>query len=68
MEKPIRSAYIMLVGGLVLFAFGMVIDVFQHGLEFLLSEFRHAPLAHGLPLVGMLLIFVGTVRLRSLVQ
>lgn len=65
MNKPAQPAYLMLVSGLVLFTFGMMIDVAQHGLEFVLSEFRHAPWAHGLPLAGILLILVGTVRLRS---
>jgi hypothetical protein len=65
MDKPIQSTYLMLVAGLVLFAFGMIIDVSQHGLEFLMSEFRHAPWAHGLPLAGILLILIATLRLRS---
>jgi hypothetical protein len=65
MNKPAQPAYLMLVVGLLLFTFGMIIDVAQHGLEFVISEFRHAPLAHGLPLAGMLLILVGTLRLRS---
>lgn len=65
MDKPAQPAYLMLVSGLVLFTFGMIIDVAQHGLEFVMSEFRHAPWAHGLPLAGILLILVGTVRLRS---
>lgn len=65
MYKPAMSAYLMLVSGLVLFTFGMIIDVAQHGLEFVMSEFLHAPWAHGLPLAGILLILVGTVRLRS---
>ncbi|MBY0248938.1 MAG: hypothetical protein K2Q17_14845 [Nitrospiraceae bacterium] len=65
MYKRAQPAYLMLVSGLVLFTFGMIIDVAQHGLEFVMSEFRHAPWAHGLPLAGILLILVGTVRLRS---
>lgn len=65
MYKPAQPAYLMLVSGLVLFTFGMIIDVAQHGVEFIISEFRHAPWAHGLPLAGILLILVGTVRLRS---
>lgn len=65
MYKPAQPAYLMLVSGLVLFTLGMIIDVAQHGLEFVISEFRHAPWAHGLPLGGMLLILVGTLRLRS---
>ena len=64
MYKPAMSAYLMLVSGLVLFTFGMIIDLAQHGLEFVISEFRHAPRAHGLPLAGIPLILVGTVRLR----
>lgn len=63
MYKPVQPAYLMLVSGLVLITFGMIIDVAQHGLEFVMSEFRHAPWAHGLPLAGILLILVGTVRL-----
>lgn len=65
MNKTARLAYLMLVVGLVLFTFGMIIDVAQHGLEFIMSEFRHAPWAHGLPLAGMLLILVATLRLWS---
>lgn len=65
MDKPAQPAYLMLVSGLVLFTFGMIIDVAQHGLEFIIAEFRHAPWAHSLPLAGILLILVGTVRLRS---
>lgn len=64
MYKPAQPAYLMLVSGLVLFTFGMIIDVAQHGLEFIIAEFRHAPWAHGLPLASILLILVGTVRLR----
>ena len=44
---------------------GMIIDVAQHGIDFIISEFRHAPWAHGLPLSGMLLILVATLRLWS---
>lgn len=44
---------------------GMLVDMGQHGIDFIISEFRHAPWAHGLPLAGLLLILVGTVRLRS---
>lgn len=65
MDKPTRTAPLMLVSGLVLFTLGMSVDVAQHGLEFVLSEFRHAPWAQGLPLGSMLLILVGTLRLRS---
>jgi hypothetical protein len=65
MNKPIQRAYLMLVVGLALFTFGMIVDVAQHGLEFIISEFRHAPWAYGLPLAGMLLILVGTLRLWS---
>lgn len=65
MDKPTRTASLMLVSGLGLFTFGMIIDVAQHGLEFVMSEFRHAPWAHGLPVAGMLLILVGTLRLWS---
>jgi hypothetical protein len=65
MCNPAQPAYLMLVSGLVLFTFGMIIDVAPHGLEFVMSEFRHVPWAHGLPLAGILLILVGTVRLQS---
>ncbi len=65
MDKPTRTASLMLVSGLVLFTLGMIIDVAQHGLEFVMSEFRHAPWAHGLPVAGMLLILVATLRLWS---
>lgn len=62
MDKPTRTTPFMLVSGLVLFTLGMIMDVAQHGLEFVLSEFRHAPWAHGLPVAGMLLILVATLR------
>ncbi len=68
MRNSSETPYFMILFGLALFGIGMVIDVAQHGLEFILSEFRHAPLAHGLPLTGMLLILVGTLRLWSSIR
>ena len=47
MRNSSETPYFMILFGLALFGIGMVIDVTQHGLEFLISEFRHAPLAHG---------------------
>jgi len=44
MYKPAQSAYLLLVSGLVLFPVGMSIDVAQHGLECVMSEFRHGPM------------------------
>lgn len=64
MDKPAQPAYLMPVSGLVLCTFGMIIDVVQHGREFVLSEFRHVPWAHGLPVAGMGLILEGTLRLQ----
>lgn len=42
----------MILFGLALFSIGMVIDVVQHGRQFIMSDLRHAPLAHGLPLAA----------------
>ena len=61
--SPIRFArlpYLMIVAGLLLFFAGMAIDLGQHGKDFLLHEFREAPLAHGLPLAGIVLVVLGT--------
>lgn len=68
MRNSSETPYVMILFGLALFGIGMVIDVVQHGLQFIMSEFRHAPLAHGLPLAGILLILVGTLRLWSSVR
>ena len=38
----------------------MAIDLGQHGKDFLVQEFREAPLAHGLPLAGIVLVVLGT--------
>jgi len=64
MNKSTQPAYVMLVAGIALFVLGMTVDVTEHGLGFLISEFRRAPLAHGLPLAGLFLIILGTLRLR----
>ena len=64
MDKRVHQAYVMLLAGFVLFALGMVIDMAEHGPEFVFSEFRHAPLAHGLPVAGVLVILMGIIRLR----
>lgn len=58
----------MILFGLALFSIEMVIDVVQHGRQFIMSELRHAPLAHGLPLAGIMLIPAGTLRLWSSVR
>ena len=68
MDKRIHQAYIMLLAGFVLFALGMVVDMAEHGPEFVISEFRHAPLAHGLPVAGALVILMGIIWLRPSVR
>lgn len=65
MQQIPPTPYVIILIGFALFGIGMIIDVAQHGLEFIISEFRHAPWAHGLPLAGILLILVGTLRLWS---
>jgi hypothetical protein len=39
----------------------MLVDLAQHGVDFLLAEFQGAPLAHGLPAAGILVVIAGTV-------
>ena len=68
MRNSSETPYFMILFGLALFGIGMVIDVAQHGIDFIISEFRHAPWSHGLPLAGILLILVGTLRLWSSVR
>ena len=59
-ESP-RSPYLLIACGLVLFALGLGIDLYEHGIEFLIDEFRGSPVAHGLPLLGIVLVAVGVV-------
>jgi hypothetical protein len=59
--KNFKTPYHVILTGLALFFAGMAIDLIQHGLDFLVEEFRGAPLAHGLPLLGIVLVIVGTV-------
>ena len=54
------SHYLIMLAGLLLFFAGMAIDLMQHGKDFLLQEFQKAPVAHGLPLVGIVVILLGT--------
>lgn len=60
MQKSTQTPYIIIVIGLGLFALGMLIDVVEHGIDFLISEFRTAPWSHGMPLAGILLVTLGT--------
>jgi thiosulfate reductase cytochrome b subunit len=55
-----RTPYVIIVFGLLLFGTGMVVDLAQHGIDFLIGEFREAPLAHILPAAGIALVIVGT--------
>ncbi len=55
------TPYVIILTGLALFGIGMMMDVAQHGIDFIISEFRHAPWAHGFPLVGVILVIIGTV-------
>jgi hypothetical protein len=59
-SRSAYTPYIIILCGLVLFAIGMVVDLVQHGVDFLLAEFQGAPLAHALPAAGILVIIVGT--------
>ena len=36
-------------------------DLGKHGIDFVINEFREAPVAHGLPLLGIILITIGTI-------
>ena len=54
------SPYVVIVIGLSFFIVGLGIDLAQHGTEFVLNEFREAPIAHGLPMIGIALIMLGT--------
>ena len=54
-----RTPYYIILSGLILFFVGMAIDLIQHGMDFLVEEFRGSPLAHGLPLVGILVVVLG---------
>lgn len=51
--------YAVIVLGFVLFVAGLAVDAAQHGLDFLVNEFRESPWAHGLPLIGIVLVMVG---------
>jgi hypothetical protein len=61
MESFPHIPYLIILIGLLLFFAEMAIDLGQHGKDFLVKEFQEAPWAHGLPLGGILVIFVGTV-------
>lgn len=66
MQQVPPTPYVIILTGLALFGIGMIIDVVQHGIDFIISEFRHAPWAHGLPLAGIVLVIIGTgVGLRT---
>ena len=59
MNNP-RTPYHIILAGLALFFAGMAVDLIQHGVDFIVEEFQTAPLAHGLPLLGILFVLVGT--------
>ena len=61
MGRSPYTPYVIILCGLVLFALGMLVDLAQHGVDFLLAEFQGAPLAHGLPAAGILVVIAGTV-------
>jgi hypothetical protein len=56
----VPTRYLLIVLGLLLLVAGLAMDLSQHGMDFVVNEFRHAPVAHGLPLIGMVLILIGT--------
>jgi thiosulfate reductase cytochrome b subunit len=58
-ESP-RTPYVIILFGLLLFGTGMVVDLAQHGIDFLIGEFQESPLAHILPAAGIALVIVGT--------
>ena len=58
--KNSKTPYHIILAGLVLFFAGMAIDLIQHGMDFIVEEFQGAPLAHGLPLAGILAVILGT--------
>ncbi len=64
MRNSSQTPYVMILLGLALLGIGMVIDVAQHGIDFIIAEFRHAPWAHGLPLAGLVLVVIGTLGVR----
>ena len=59
MEKY-KTPYYIILAGLALFFIGMAVDLIQHGLDFIVEEFQAAPLAHGLPLLGVIFVVIGT--------
>jgi hypothetical protein len=61
MDTSPRSPYVIIFCGLALFAAGMAIDLVQHGVDFLISEFRESPLAHIVPGVGIAIVLAGTI-------
>jgi hypothetical protein len=61
MEKSPHTPYVIILLGLLLFGSGMVIDLIEHGKDFLIGEFRESPLAHILPALGIAIVLVGTI-------
>ena len=57
--KNSKTPYYIILFGLILFFVGMAIDLIQHGMDFIVEEFRGSPLAHGLPLAGILVVLIG---------
>jgi hypothetical protein len=60
MKNSPRTPYVIILFGLLLFGAGMVVDLNQHGIDFLIGEFRESPLAHILPAAGIAVVIVGT--------
>jgi len=54
------TPYLIILFGLLLFGAGMVVDLSQHGIEFLIGEFRESPLADILPGAGIVPVIMGT--------
>jgi hypothetical protein len=61
MSRSPYTPYLIILTGLLLFFVGMAIDLVQHGKDFVVQEFQDAPLAHGLPLAGMVIVLLGAV-------
>ena len=54
---PTRSFF----SGLLLFVARLGIDLYQHGSDFIIHELYEAPVVHGLPIAGMVVILVGVI-------
>ena len=56
-----RRPYAIIFSGLLLFVARLGIDLYQHGSDFIIHELYEAPVVHGLPIAGMVVILVGVI-------